>query len=127
MITRVLITMTVGGLAAAVGQVLLRIGMEQIGGLSSFSPGALWRFGVATVLNPWVVTGTALNAGFYAAFLTSLSWSGISVVLPLSAVEYAFAVGLAIAVLGEVVTPLHWAGIAFVTAGVALIGLGAAR
>jgi len=125
--TRVLMVMTAGGLAAAVGQVLLRIGMQQVGELASFSPGVLWRFGLAAVLNPWVVGGTALNAAFYAAFLASLSWSGITVVLPLSAVEYAFAAALAIVVLGEVVTPLHWAGIAFVTAGVALISFGAAR
>ena len=125
--TRVLMAMTLGGLAAAVGQVLLRIGMQQIGELASFTPAGLWRFGLATVLNPWVVGGTALNAAFYAAFLASLSWSGITVVLPLSAVEYAFAAALAVAVLGEVVTPLHWAGIACVTAGVALISVGAAR
>jgi len=30
-------------------------------------------------------------------------------------------------VLGEIVTPLHWAGILLVTAGVALISVGAAR
>jgi drug/metabolite transporter (DMT)-like permease len=125
--TRVLVMMTAGGLAAAVGQVLLRIGMQQVGELASFAPAALWRFAIATVLNPWIIGGTALNAAFYAAFLASLSWSGITVVLPLSAVEYAFAAALAIAVLGEVVTPLHWAGIAFVTAGVALISVGAAR
>jgi len=125
--TRVLMAMTLGGLAAAVGQVLLRIGMQQVGELASFTPVALWRFGVATVVNPWIVGGTALNAAFYAAFLASLSWSGITVVLPLSAVEYAFAAALAVAVLGEVVTPLHWAGIFFVTAGVALISVGAAR
>jgi len=125
--TRVLMAMTLGGLAAAVGQVLLRIGMQQVGELASFAPAALLRFAAATVLNPWVVGGTALNAAFYAAFLASLSWSGITVVLPLSAVEYAFAAALAVAVLGEVVTPLHWAGIAFVTAGVALISFGAAR
>ena len=100
---------------------------QQVGELASFSPAVLWRFAVAAVLNPWVIGGTALNAAFYAAFLASLSWSGITVVLPLSAVEYAFAAALAIAVLGEVVTPLHWAGIAFVTAGVALISFGAAR
>jgi|SoimicmetaTmtLMB_FD_contig_31_12364778_length_597_multi_3_in_0_out_0_2 drug/metabolite transporter (DMT)-like permease len=125
--TRVLMAMTVGGLAAAVGQVLLRIGMQQVGELASFAPAVLWRFGIATVVNPWVVGGTALNAAFYGLFLASLSWSGITVVLPLSAIEYAFAAALAIALLGEVVTPLHWAGILLVSAGVALISVGAAR
>lgn len=125
--TRVLVAMTVGGLAAAVGQVLLRIGMQQVGELAGFGPGALWRFGAAAVLNPWVIGGTALNAAFYALFLVALSWSGITVVLPLSALEYGFAALLAMAFLGEVVTPLHWTGIALVTAGVALISVGAAR
>lgn len=123
--TRVLVAMTMGGLAAAVGQVMLRIGMQQVGELADFAPAALWRFGSAAVLNPWVVGGTALNAAFYALFLASLSWTGITVVLPLSAIEYAFAAVLAIALLGEVVSPLHWAGIALVTAGVALISFAA--
>ena len=74
-----------------------------------------------------MIGGTALNAAFYALFLVALSWSGITVVLPLSALEYGFAALLAIAFLGEVVTPLHWTGIALVTAGVALISVGAAR
>jgi drug/metabolite transporter (DMT)-like permease len=46
------------------------------------------------------------------------------VVLPLTAIEYAFAAVLAVAVLKEVVLPMRWAGIAFVIIGVILISYG---
>jgi drug/metabolite transporter (DMT)-like permease len=122
--TRVLIAMSLATLAAAFGQILLRIGMQQVGPLESWAPAALWHWSSATVANPWVIGGTVLNTAFYALFIAALSWTGVTVVLPLTALEYGFAALLAIWFLGETVPPLRWVGIALVVLGVVLISVG---
>lgn len=43
--------------------------------------------------------------------------------LPLTAIEYVFVTLLAVVILGEVVPPLRWAGIALVVLGVTLISM----
>ena len=63
-----------------------------------------------------------MNAVCYGLLLAVLSWTGVTVALPLSALEYGFAALLGTTLLGESVPPLRWAGIALVVAGVVLIG-----
>jgi drug/metabolite transporter (DMT)-like permease len=121
---RILSAMTVACAAAAVGQILVRLGMQQVGPLESFSPPALAAYFWRTVTNPSVVGGTVLNAVFYLLFVAVLSWSEVTVALPLTALEYVFAVILSVLILKEAVPGLRWAGIALVIGGVILIGLG---
>jgi drug/metabolite transporter (DMT)-like permease len=123
MMLRALIAMTVAAGAAAVGQILLRQGMQQIGSLERFAPGALAAYFGTAVCNPYVIWGTVLNTVFYVLFLASLSWAGVTVVLPMTAIEFAFAAVLAVIILNEAVPTLRWAGIALVIAGVILISL----
>jgi drug/metabolite transporter (DMT)-like permease len=120
---RVLTAMTAACLAAAVGQILVRRGMLQVGPLESWAPLPLLAYFWRALTNPWVVAGTVGNALFYFLFLAALSWANVTVALPLTALEYAFAAVLSVAVLKEVVPPLRWAGIALVIAGVVLISL----
>ena len=124
---RTLSTMTVACAAAAVGQILLRHGMQQVGPLETWEPLALVSFLGRAVTNVSVVLGTALNAVFYLLFLAVLSWSEVTVALPLTALEYLFAAALSVMILREAVPGLRWAGIALVIGGVILIGLGEAR
>ena len=123
MILRALIAMTIAAAAAAVGQILLRQGMQQIGSLERFAPGALAGYFWMALCNPYVIGGTVLNAIFYFLFLASLSWAGVTVVLPLTAIEFAFAAALAVVILNETVPALRWAGIALVILGVILISI----
>ena len=74
--------------------------------------------------NPYVVWGTVCNAVFYFLFLAALSWTKITVALPLTAIEYGFAAVLAMALLKEQVPPLRWAGIGLVMIGIVLITRG---
>jgi drug/metabolite transporter (DMT)-like permease len=120
--TRVIAAMSAACLSAAAGQILVRRGMQQLGPLESWAPRQLLAYFWHALTNPWVAGGTVGNALFYFLFLAVLSWSEVTVALPLTALEYAFAAALSIIFLKEVVPPLRWAGIALVIAGVALIG-----
>lgn len=118
---RVLIAMTIAAAAAAVGQILVRQGMQQVGSLESYAPLALLGYFGEALTNPYVLWGTVLNAIFYFLFLAALSWADVTVVLPMTALEYGIAAVLAVMILKEVVSPLRWAGIALVVIGVILI------
>ncbi len=118
---RVLIAMTVAAASAAVGQILVRRGMQQIGSLENYAPMALLAYFGHTVTNWYVIVGTALNTVFYVLFIAALSWTDVTVALPMTAIEYGFAAVLAVIYLREQVSPLRWAGIALVVLGVVLI------
>src|SRR3979411_2089720 len=108
---RVLTAMTAACLAAAVGQILVRRGMQQVGPLETWAPLPLLAYFWRALTNPYVIAGTVGNALFYFLFLAALSWTNVTVALPLTALEYAFAAVLSVAVLKEGVTTLRWAGI----------------
>ncbi len=118
---KVLLAMSAACLSAALGQILVRRGMLQLGPLQDYAPLPLLSYFGRAALNPWVVAGTALNTAFYVLFLAALSWSGVTVVLPLTALEYLAAAVLSVMVLKEAVPPLRWAGIGLVILGVVLI------
>jgi drug/metabolite transporter (DMT)-like permease len=118
---KVLIAMTVAAAAAAVGQIFVRQGMQQVGSLDAYAPTALVDYFGQALGNPYVLIGTSLNAVFYFLFLASLSWADVTVVLPMTALEFGMAAVLAVIVLNEGVPTLRWAGILLVIVGVALI------
>jgi len=120
---RTLSAMTIACAAAAVGQILLRHGLQQVGPLESWEPMALASFLWRAMTNVSVVGGTILNAVFYLLFVVVLSWSEVTVALPLTALEYLFAAILSVMILKEAVPGLRWAGIILVIGGVVLIGL----
>ncbi len=120
---KVLIAMTIAAAAAAVGQIFVRQGMQQVGALDQYAPLALIGYFGQALLNPYVVIGTLLNGVFYFLFLAALSWTDVTVVLPMTALEFGMAAILAVVLLNEVVPTMRWAGIALVIFGVFLIAL----
>lgn len=120
---KVLIAMTIAAAAAAVGQIFVRQGMQQVGALEQYAPLALMGYFGQALLNPYVVIGTLLNGVFYFLFLVALSWTDVTVVLPMTALEFGMAAILAVVLLNEVVPTMRWAGIALVIVGVFLIAL----
>jgi drug/metabolite transporter (DMT)-like permease len=121
---RVVIAMTIAAGSAAYGQILVRRGMLQVGSLENYAPLPLITYFWHALCNPYVIGGTVLNAIFYFLFLAALSWTGVTVALPMSAIEYGFAAILAVAILKESVPPVRWMGIALVVIGVILIARG---
>ena len=118
---RVLVAMTIAAVAAAFGQIFVRQGMQQVGSLEQYAPMALLSYFSQAAINPYVMIGTVLNAVFYALFLAALSWTDVTVVLPMTALEFGMAAILAVMILKEAVPTLRWAGIVLIIVGVILI------
>jgi drug/metabolite transporter (DMT)-like permease len=121
---RVIIAMTIAAGSAAFGQIMVRRGMQQVGSLDNYAPLALLTYFGHALCNFYVIGGTILNAVFYFLFLAALSWTDVTVALPLTAIEYGFAAFLAVVLLKEQVPAMRWAGIAMVIVGVILIARG---
>ncbi len=120
---RVALAMIVGSAATAMGQILIRRGMQQIGSLEVHTPAALVAYFSQVVVNPNVIGGTLLNGVFYFLLLAVLSWAEVTVAVPFTALEYGFAAILAITILQESVPFIRWVGIVLVIVGVLLISL----
>ncbi len=121
---RVIVAMTIAAGSAAFGQILVRRGMQQVGSLENYAPLALAVYFWHALCNFNVILGTVLNAVFYFLFLAALSWTDVTVALPMTAIEYVFAALLAVMILKENVPAMRWAGIALVVIGVILIARG---
>ncbi|HEY3188463.1 MAG TPA: EamA family transporter [Solirubrobacteraceae bacterium] len=113
----VLVAVVLGG----TGHVLLAKGMRPIGDLTEAPSGRLGGMILRAVSNPWLLLGVALQASFFAIYLTLLSRADVSQVLPLTALDYIVVALLAQWLLGEGVTVVRWAGIAFIVVGVVLV------
>lgn len=103
------------------GHVMLSKGMRAVGDLTE--AGAVLATGrvVRALSSPWVLCGVLLQAGFFFTYLLLLSRADITLILPLTAVDYIVVALLAQAILGEAVTAMRWTGIGFVAAGVVMI------
>jgi len=103
------------------GHVLLAKGMRPVGDLTEAPSGHLGGMILRAVSSPWLLLGVILQASFFAIYLTLLSRADVSQVLPLTALDYIVVALLAHWVLGEGITVIRWAGIAFIVVGVALV------
>ncbi len=121
---RIFVAMTIAAGSAAFGQILVRRGMLQVGSLENYAPWPVITYFWHALCNPYVIGGTVLNAVFYFLFLAALSWTGVTVALPMTAIEYGFAALLAVTILKESVPPVRWAGVVLVIIGVILIARG---
>jgi drug/metabolite transporter (DMT)-like permease len=104
------------------GNVLLGMGMRRIAASSPLSPAVLfalcWRaFGSGLV---WL--GIAALIAFLLAQLLVLSWADYSYVQPASSASYGIVALLGSLLLGEVVSPVRWAGIVVICVGVLIVG-----
>jgi drug/metabolite transporter (DMT)-like permease len=117
-------TMIIVMIAAALGgtgHVFLAKGMRPVGDLTEAPSHRLGGMVTRAVSNPWLILGVALQASFFFIYLTLLSRADVSLVLPLTAVDYIVVAFLAQYMLGEVVTPIRWAGMGLIVAGVGLL------
>lgn len=113
----ILIAAIIGG----TGHVMLSKGMRTVGDLTEASAGQLAGMVGRAVSNPWLLLGVTLQATFFFMYLTLLSRANVSLVLPMTAVDYIVVALLAQVLLAEVVTPTRWAGIGLIVAGVFLV------
>src|SRR5262245_38877338 len=113
----VLIAAVIGG----TGHTFLAKGMRSVGDLTEAPAERVGGMVARALTNPWLLLGVALQATFFFMYLTLLSRSAVSQVLPMTAIDYIVVAFLASSLLGEVVTPVRWAGIGLIVTGVALV------
>jgi len=119
--TAVLIVMIV--LADSAGDVLLTMGMKQVGEISAMQPGALLAIGRKVITNRNFLLGLFFFAVTFFSFLIVLSWADLSLVFPAKSLVYVASALGARFILGETVTFQRWAGISLVCVGVFLTSL----
>ena len=107
-------------LTASVGDTLLSHGMTQVGPVTLAHLGML----LAAIRNPWVITGILCLLGFFASYLTALSWADLTFVLPSTAFGYVVVALLSKFWLHETITLYRWAGILLIVCGVGFVANG---
>jgi len=113
----VLVATILGG----TGHVLLAKGMRSVGDLTEAGGDRVVAMIGRAIGSPWLLIGVALQAAFFLMYLTLLSRADVSLVLPMTAIDYVTVVVLAGVLLGEPVTAARWAGIALIVGGVFLV------
>ena len=107
-------------LTAAVGDTLLSHGMAQVGPVSVAHLGLLLH----ALANPWVIAGILCLLGFFASYLSALSWADLTFVLPSTAFGYIIVALLAHFWQHEYISLSRWAGILLIVCGVGFVANG---
>lgn len=107
-------------LTASVGDTLLAHGMAQVGPVSVQHLGVLLR----ALANPWVDAGILCLLGFFASYLSALSWADLTFVLPATAFGYVVVALLSHFWLHEHISLSRWSGIVLIVCAVGFVANG---
>jgi uncharacterized membrane protein len=107
-------------LTASFGDVLLSHGMSQVGPVSLHNLSLL----IVALKNLWVMAGIMLLLGFFASYLTALSWADLTFVLPSTAFSYVIVALLSRFWLHEQISIYRWLGILMIVCGVGFVANG---
>jgi len=114
--------LTTVALCAPLGDTCLSRGMTHVPPVSLAHPGTL----IAAVFTPWIALGIALLIGFFASYLTALSWADLTFVLPATAFGNVIVALLSKFWLHETISWQRWAGVILITVGVGFVAQGPA-
>jgi drug/metabolite transporter (DMT)-like permease len=118
---KTVVVMLLAVTAGTVGDLLLTKGMKELGDLSTMNLRGILSAAYQALTSPKLVLGTAMLAVFFFLWLAVLSWEDLTVALPMQALNYVLVAFLSQYFLGEIVTPMRWAGTVLVCIGVILI------
>jgi drug/metabolite transporter (DMT)-like permease len=107
-------------LCAPLGDTCLSRGMTHLPPISLAHPATL----IGAVFTPWIATGIALLIGFFASYLTALSWADLTFVLPATAFGNVIVAFLSRFWLHEPISFQRWTGIVLITIGVGFVANG---
>jgi drug/metabolite transporter (DMT)-like permease len=110
-------------ICAPLGDSCLARGMAAMPAIALAHPGSL----ITAVFTPWIALGIALLIGFFASYLTALSWADLTFVLPATALGNVVIALLARFWLQEAISLERWAGIVLITLGVGFVAQGPSR
>lgn len=98
-------------------QIALKLGS---GALNGVDFGVDWV--TVAVASPWTWAAALSYLGAFVTWMMILRSTPLSMAFPLSAMAYPAVVAASWLLLGETVDALRWCGVAFIVAGVVLIG-----
>jgi drug/metabolite transporter (DMT)-like permease len=107
-------------ISAPLGDTCLSRGMTSLPAISLAHPGTL----IAAVFTPWIAIGIVLLIGFFASYLTALSWADLTFVLPATAFGNMIVVLLSRFWLHEAISYQRWIGVVLITVGVGFVAQG---
>jgi len=107
-------------ICAPLGDSCLKRGMALLPPISLSHPGVL----IAAIFTPWIAIGIALLIGFFASYLTALSWADLTFVLPATAFGNVVIVLISYFWLHEHVSWQRWLGVFLITAAVGFVAQG---
>lgn len=118
---KTLVIMLLAVTAGTIGDLLLAKGMKEMGDVSAMNLRGMLAAAYQALTTPKLVIGTFMLAIFFFLWLAVLSWEDLSVALPMQALNYVLVAFLSQYFLGEIVSPLRWAGTVLVCIGVIMI------
>lgn len=118
---RTMIALTLAVIVQAAGNVCLSLGMRSVAELARSDSGGWLAVASAGATIPWLWVGAGLLLTFFLLFTAVLSWSELSLAVPIVSFEIIVNVALARILLGEEVSALRWAGAGLVAIGVAMV------
>lgn len=121
MMTALMIALVV--LGGSVGDVFVTKGMKQVGEIATLNARELLRIAGRTLANKWFLVGVFFMAVSFFSFLAVLSWANLSLVLPATSISFVLTTIGAKVFLQEKISPMRWAGILLVCAGVTMISV----
>jgi drug/metabolite transporter (DMT)-like permease len=110
-------------LTASVGDTLLSRGMAQIGPVDLHHLPLLWH----ALFNPFIASGIVLLIGFFACYMTALSWADLTFVMPATAFGYVVVALLSRFWLHEHLSLSRWGGIVLIVCAVGFVAGGPSR
>jgi drug/metabolite transporter (DMT)-like permease len=111
----------VGLIFESTGIILLKKGMNDIGGMHDYTVGEALRIARAGVTNPHILAGVFFQALFFGCLLMLMSRSDISFLWPLTALSFVFATFAAMIFLHERVSSMRWIGVVLIMIGAGFI------
>jgi drug/metabolite transporter (DMT)-like permease len=110
-------------LTASVGDSFLSHGMGQVGQVDLHHLGLLLH----ALTNAWVIAGIVLLIGFFASYMTALSWADLTFVMPATAFGYVVVALLSRFWLHEHLSLSRCAGIFLIVCAVGFVANGPTR
>ncbi|MGO8766707.1 MAG: EamA family transporter [Limisphaerales bacterium] len=118
---KLLVILLIGLVFESTGVILLKKGMNTIGGMHGYTVSEVARVVKAGATSPQILLGVFFEALFFICLLVLMSESEISFLWPLTALSFVFATLAAMWFLGETVSWIRWVGVILIMIGAAFI------
>src|ERR1044071_4254965 len=114
---KLLVILVIGLMFESAGVVLLKKGMTRVGEVKQISAAEIKRVVKAGATSPQILLGVFFEALFFLSLLILMNKADISFLWPLTGLSFVFATLAAMVFLGERVSAVRWAGVAFIMIG----------